>query len=77
MQDFLPFLGETKSEVPGVRRMRRRSLQSRHLLEARRLAREIRRVPPGSKEQTLVGQRICRHLIAMLQEPGSPPVSGA
>jgi hypothetical protein len=44
----------------------------RHLSAARRLAREIRRTAPGSPEQVMTGQRICRHLIAMLQEPIAP-----
>jgi hypothetical protein len=64
MQRSLPLLDENHA------RSRRRALPpaERHLSAARRLARDIRRTAPGSEEQTRTGRRICRHLIAMLEQ---------
>lgn len=39
-----------------------------HLLEARRLARRMRRLRNQKEEQTRTGQAICHHLKAMLTE---------
>jgi broad specificity phosphatase PhoE len=44
----------------------------RHLHEARRLARAIRRLPERSPEQTRAGLAICAHLRALLSAADAP-----
>ena len=43
-----------------------------HLAAARKLSKDIRRLPDGSEEQTLTGRAICQHLRALLQEAEVP-----
>ncbi len=52
----------------------RRSEGESHLAAARRLARRMPSLPAHSPEQVAAGQRICRHLIAMLQAGESASV---
>lgn len=47
---------------------RRRTPVNPHLAAARKLSKDIRRLPDGSQEQTLTGRAICQHLRALLRE---------
>ena len=47
---------------------RRRRPVNPHLAAARKLSKDIRRLPDGSQEQTLTGRAICQHLRALLRE---------
>lgn len=57
---------------PGRRRLGEPTTPAsdRHLREAWRLSRAMRRFPDHSPQQTRAGLAICRHLQALLGEPG-------
>jgi hypothetical protein len=72
---------EDRAGVGAARRPRDgrgRPIVDPDLAAARRLARRMARLADGSPEQSATGQRICRHLIAMLRTaessaPHRPP----
>lgn len=66
-----PGKGSLGNEPPG----KEPSRPDQHLAAARRLARGMRRYADHSPEQRAAGQRICRHLIAMLRAAQSEPGS--
>ena len=66
-----PLAGECGVEQRGSERQTRRS--NDHLEAAKQLSRRMRSLPDGSAEQRAAGQRICRHLIAMLQAAQTVP----
>lgn len=65
-----PAPGSVKTGSP--RRTDNAQAENGHLLEARRLARRMRRLRNQRDEQTRTGQAICHHLKAMLTESRPP-----
>jgi len=57
-----------KQDLQRAGARRRRKPINPHLAAARRLSKDIRRLPDGSQEQTLTGRAICQHLRALLRE---------
>ncbi len=69
--ESLPLFKELEP-VRGVERVVRHP-SNPHLRAAQRLSRAVRQFPDYSEEQTLAGQAICRHLIALLEEAALEP----
>ena len=63
-QETLPFGPDPRSERAG-------EPVNPHLAAARRLSRQIRRLPDHSEAQTRAGQAICQHLQLLLRESES------